>query len=133
MDFALEYSEDIVIARVIIRRATFLEALQFQNLLTKEIDDGCRKLVIDLSNCSSVDPAFISAIIIAYKKMVNLAGSLKLIRPRNYLNDYENLEKSIRVFEVFESKEDVLESYRMIFTKPSDQEMPNNTHAAISN
>ena len=133
MDFVLEYSEDVIIARVIIRRATFLEALQFQNLLTREIDNGCRKLVIDLSNCSSIDPAFISAIIIAYKKLVSLAGKLKLIRPRNYLDDYDNLEKSIRVFEVYDSIEEVLESYKMIFTKPSDETLSDNTRAVISN
>ncbi len=123
MDFTLEYSEDIIIARVVIRRATFLEALHFQNLLIKEIDNGYRKIVIDLSNCSSIDPAFISAIIFTYKKLMDLAGDLKLVRPKNYLDDYQKLETSLRVFEIFNSKEKALECYKMIFCKPSGQNL----------
>lgn len=133
MDFALEYIEEIIVARVIIRRATFLEALQFQNLLIKEIDNGYRKLIIDLSNCSSIDPAFFSAIIIAYKKLVNQAGNLRLIKPKNYIDDIENLEKNIRVFETFSSKEEAVESFKMIFTKPADESIQDSTHAAVIN
>ena len=125
MDFTLEYSKDIIIASVIIKRATFLEALHFQNLLTKEIDNGYRKIVIDLSNCSSIDPAFISAIIFTYKKLMNLAGNLKLVKPKNYLDDYQKLENNLRIFEIFNSKEKALECYKMIFCKPSDQAFSN--------
>ena len=133
MDFTLEYNEDIIIARVIIRRATFLEALQFQNLLIKEIDNGYRKIVIDLSSCSSIDPAFFSAIIIAYKKLLDLAGTLKLIKPKNYMDDYEKLDKNIRAFEIFGSIDEAIESFKMIFTKPSNNTLFDNFKAAVSN
>jgi anti-sigma B factor antagonist len=133
MDFILEYSEDIVIAVVKIRRATFLEALQFQNMLTNEIENGCRKAIVDLSGCSSIDPAFFSAIIITFKKIINLGGNLKLVRPKNYLDDYEKLENNIRVFEIFSSKEDALESYKMIFNKPGDTESQITAETAVRN
>ncbi|MDR3626242.1 MAG: STAS domain-containing protein [Ignavibacteriaceae bacterium] len=120
MDFSIDLSEDIIIARLIIRKATFLEALQFQNLLTNEIDKGYIKAVIDLSNCSSIDPAFFSAIITIYKKLIYAGGNLKLVKPTNYLDDYERFENNLRVFEFFNSKEEAIESYRMIFTQPVD-------------
>jgi anti-anti-sigma regulatory factor len=121
MDFVIEYSQDIIIATVVIRRATFLEALQFQNLLIKEIDNGYRKIVIDLTHCSSIDPAFFSAIFIAYKKLINLNGNLKLIKPKNYFDDIERLENNLRIFEIFNSKEEAIESYKMIFCNPSEE------------
>jgi len=127
MDFSIEYSEDIVIAKVIIRRATFLEALQFQNQLIKEIENGFRRVIVDLSNCSSIDPAFFSAIISAYKKIVNLGGNLKLISPKNYLDEYDKLENNLRIFETFNSREEALESYKMIFTKPTDETLQDNS------
>ena len=120
MDFSVEISEEIIIAKIIIRRATFLEALQFQNLLTNEIDNGYIRAIIDLSNCTSIDPAFFSSIIVIYKKLINAGGNVKLIRPKNYLDNIEMFENNLRVFEFFNSVEEAVESYRMIFTNPAD-------------
>jgi len=127
MDFTVEISEEIIIAKIIIRRATFLEALQFQNLLTNEIDKGYIRAIIDLSNTASIDPAFFSSIIVIYKKLINEGGNVKLIRPKNYLDDYERFKNNLRVFEFFNSVEEAVESYRMIFTNPADSVYPINT------
>jgi anti-anti-sigma regulatory factor len=121
MDFALEYTEDIIIAKVIMRRATFLEALQFQNMLTQEIDNGYRRIIVDLTHCSSIDPAFFSAILIAYKKLLNLNGNIKIIKPNNYFDDYEKFETYLRVFEIFNSKQEAIDSYKIIFTNPVNE------------
>ncbi|MGA7722618.1 MAG: STAS domain-containing protein [Ignavibacteriaceae bacterium] len=121
MDFALEYTEDIIIAKVIMRRATFLEALQFQKMLTQEIDNGYRRIIVDLTHCSSIDPAFFSAILIAYKKLLNLNGNIKIIKPNNYFDDYEKFETYLRVFEIFNSKQEAIDSYKIIFTNPVNE------------
>jgi hypothetical protein len=121
MDFALEYTEDIIIAKVIMRRATFLEALQFQTMLTQEIDNGYRKIVVDLTHCSSIDPAFFSSILVAYKKLLNLNGCIKIIKPNNYFDDYEKFETYLRVFEIFNSKQEAVDSYKIVFTKPVNE------------
>jgi hypothetical protein len=56
---------------------------------------------------------------------MNLAGNLKLVKPKNYLDDYQKLENNLRIFEIFNSKEKALECYKMIFCKPSDQTFSN--------
>jgi len=127
MDFSVEIKEEIIIAKIIIRRATFLESLQFQNLLTNEIDKGYIRAIIDLSNTASIDPAFFSSIIVIYKKLINAGGNVKLIRPVNYLDDYEKFKNNLRVFEFFNSIEEAVESYRMIFTNPVDTLYPIST------
>jgi anti-anti-sigma regulatory factor len=133
MDFSLEHSDDIFIIKVIVRRATFLEALQFRDLLIKEADNGRKKFVVDLSECTSIDSAFFSAIIIAYRKITSFGGKMKLVNPKRYLDENENMEKIFEVFETFNSKEEAVGSYKIIFITPSNEIYPsNNLHLALS-
>jgi hypothetical protein len=56
-----------------------------------------------------------------------MGGNLKLISPKNYLDEYDKLENNLRIFETFNSREEALESYKMIFTKPTDETLQDNS------
>ncbi len=124
MDFIGEYIKDIFVGKVGIRKATFLEADQFKDFLTKEIHNGYKKFVIDLSSCGSIDPIFLGVVIQTYKKLININGNLKLIRPKVNIYSNQNFENSLRIFETYHSVEDAVNSYKKIFVKPTEELIP---------
>ena len=112
MDFKREYRDEILTISVNLKRATFLEANSFNEILVEEIGNGYRKFVVDLSSCSFVDPIFIGVIIMTLKKLTALKGSLKIIIPEIGFNLEKNTINSLRVFETYQSKNAALESFK---------------------
>ncbi len=116
MDFKREYLEDIITMVVNLKRATFLEAGQFNDVLVEEIGNGYRKFIVDLSSCTFVDPIFVGVLIMTLKKLSALKGSLKIIIPEIGFNLEKSTMNSLRIFETFRSKNSAVESYKEKFT-----------------
>lgn len=82
MKFNKEIKDDILIEVVISARATFAESEMFRKILTKDIEDGWRKIVVDLEGCSFMDSTFLGTIILGFKAISKLGGSLNLANVR---------------------------------------------------
>ncbi len=124
MDFSVKYINDVLIARLEIKKATFLEANQFEEFLNLEISNGHRKIVIDLSNCSLVDPVFLGTIILAYKKIINFNGTLKIIKPKLQAVTNENFKRSFEIFESYDSLNEALLTFQKVLIDPSQNTIP---------
>ncbi len=120
MDFVKEYIDDLFYVKVTTNKATFWEADYLQEILQKEITAGYKKIIIDLSNCRTLDPPFIGAIILSFKKLLNISGTLKVIKPANIQNK-EDIFKSLMLFELFNSKNEAIESFRTVFVAPIEE------------
>jgi len=118
MDFYKEYIDDLFYIKVTTNKATFWEADYLQEILQKEIALGFKKIIVDLTDCKIIDPAFIGAVILNYKRLINLNGTLKIIKPEKIINEKDNIINSLKLFELFNTKIDAVDSFKRIFVTP---------------
>ena len=121
MEFSKENIDDLLYIKVETIKATYWEADYFNELLTKEIGLGKRKFIIDLSNCKIIDPPFLSTLILFYKKVIKLGGNVKIVKPLEFLSQNEGIKNSLNLFELLNTKNDALDSYKTIFTIPAEE------------
>ncbi|RJP72951.1 MAG: anti-sigma factor antagonist [Ignavibacteriales bacterium] len=111
MDFIKEKYGDVIVEVVSLDRATLKEAENFKKILIKDIDEGSRKLVVDLSQCEFIDSTFLGALVVSLKKVTSLGGDLKLVGFQPAVHAMFELTRMFRVFETFGEKEDAIKSY----------------------
>ncbi len=111
MDFIKEKYGDVIVEVVNLDRATLKEAENFKKILIKDIDEGNRKLVVDLSQCEFIDSTFLGALVVSLKKITSLGGDLKLVGFQPAVHAMFELTRMFRVFETFNEKEDAIKSY----------------------
>jgi len=111
MDFIKEKYGDVIVEVVSLDRATLKEAEDFKKILIKDIDEGSRKLVVDLTQCEFIDSTFLGALVVSLKKITSLGGDLKLVGFQPAVHAMFELTRMFRVFETFTIKEDAIKSY----------------------
>jgi anti-anti-sigma factor len=111
MDFIKEKYGDVIVEVVNLDRATLKEAENFKKILIKDIDEGNRKLVVDLSQCEFIDSTFLGSLVVSLKKITSLGGDLKLVGFQPAVHAMFELTRMFRVFETFSEKEDAIKSY----------------------
>lgn len=111
MDYLQETYEDVLIQVVDLSRATLKEANDFKYRLSKNIEDGYRKIVVDLSGCEFIDSTFLGALVVSLKKVTAAGGDLKLVGFQPAVHSMIQQTKMYRVFETFSTKEAAISSY----------------------
>lgn len=112
MDFIKEKYGPVVVEVVNLHRATLKEADIFKQVLAKDIDEGGRFLVVDLSMCEFIDSTFLGALVVTLKKVTALSGDLKLVGFQPAVNAMFELTRMFRVFETFSSRQEAINSYK---------------------
>lgn len=74
--FQRQMANGFVIESVSLSQATVAEALKFKKQLELDIELGYKIIVVDLSNCQSIDNAFMGVLVIVLKQLMRLGGSL---------------------------------------------------------
>ena len=100
MDYLREHIDGVQVITVNLEKASFLEANDFMNILDFEIEQGGKKILIDLSNCNYVDCVFLGSIIFALRKLVSSEGDIKLVKPAVSQKNFDTFH-SLRIFDVF--------------------------------
>jgi anti-anti-sigma factor len=111
MDFNKINQDGILIFEVDIPRATLKEAESFKNELSKEIDSGARKIIVDLTHCEFIDSTFLGALVVSLKKVTALNGDLRLVGFQPAVHSMFELTRMYRVFESYKSREDAVKSF----------------------
>ena len=111
MDFIKETHGDIIIEIVNLPRATLNDADEFKQVLAQEIEDGARKIIVDLSECEFIDSTFLGALVVSLKKITTLNGDLRLVGFQPAVHSMFELTRMYRVFEAFKTKEDAILSF----------------------
>jgi len=75
------------------------------------LQQGRRKLVIDLAGVSSVDSAGLGELVQAYVSTKNKGGSLKLVRLPKRVRDLLTITKLITVFECYDQEAEAVDSF----------------------
>ncbi|KUG26781.1 anti-sigma f factor antagonist (spoiiaa-2) [hydrocarbon metagenome] len=102
---------DVVVEIINVERASVNEADQLKAKLVDAIDDGYKKIIIDLSECDFVDSSFLGVLVNSLKKVVKLEGDLKLVGFRPAVRSMFELTRLFRVFESFSNLQEAVKSY----------------------
>jgi anti-anti-sigma factor len=111
-NFTKEMQGDIVVEKVELSRATFQEVQEFKNILNEDIKNGFLKFVVDLSGCEFMDSTFLSTLVTTLKSLISHGGSLKLSSVSSEVRSLMELTGIHRVFEIFETKDEGIKSFR---------------------
>jgi len=75
------------------------------------VQQGRRKLLLNLGDVSYVDSAGLGAIVQSYATVKNQGGSLKLVNPTKRLKDLLSITKLLTVFEAFDNEAEAVTSF----------------------
>ena len=76
------------------------------------LQQGHRKIVLDLGNVSYVDSAGLGQLVQVYATTSHLGGSLKLLNLTKRLRDLLVLTKLLTVFDAYDSESDAIASFK---------------------
>lgn len=113
MFFQKEIEGEVVIEIVLTDRATVTESEIFRRILMKDIDEGWRKIVIDLEECSFMDSTFLGTIIIGLKTINKLNGELKLANVHGDALAMLDLSNTRKIFQIYGSREKAINSFNL--------------------
>lgn len=120
-DFIYEEVGDICIETVNFSRATLKETEVFRNRIKKDIGDGKKNIVVDLSLCDFCDSSFLGALVVCTKKSVSDSRKFSIIiRQGTSLSDIFYATRLDRVFTIYKTREEALKHFDEIIykTKP---------------
>ena len=109
-EFQRQIANGFIIERVNLSQATIAETLRFKKHLEMDIELGYKTIVVDLSNCNSLDPAFIGVLVVTLKQLMRLGGSIKIVKPGMFSKSMLNLTGTIEKFELYESLDNAMAS-----------------------
>jgi len=112
MFFIKEEHNDVIVEVVDLNRATLSEADEFKQRLIENIENGYKKIVVDLTDCEFIDSTFLGALVISLKKVTSLGGDLRLVGFQPAVHSMFELTRMYRVFETFNTKEDAILSFK---------------------
>lgn len=84
---------------------------QFRQLIATNIQDGGRKIIVNLAKVSYMDSSGLGELISCYTQMQRVSGHMKLLHLNNRLNQLLVLTKLITVFETFDSEAAAISSF----------------------
>jgi anti-anti-sigma factor len=102
-EFQRQVANGFIIERVNLTQATISEAVRFKKHLETDISLGYNIIIIDLSNCNSLDSAFIGVMVVTLKQLMRMGGSIKIVKPGMFSKSLLNLTGTIEIFELYES------------------------------
>ncbi|MEM8934373.1 MAG: STAS domain-containing protein [Acidobacteriota bacterium] len=75
------------------------------------LEAGARNILIDLGAFSTMDSSGVGELVSAYTTVTNRGGKLKLANLPSKISDILQITQLIRVFEVYDSIDEAVESY----------------------
>jgi anti-anti-sigma factor len=109
-EFQRQVANDFIIERVNLSQATISEAVRFKKHLETDIELGYNIIIIDLSNCNSLDSAFIGVMVVTLKQLMLVGGSIKIVKPGMFSKSLLNLTGTIEFFELYDSLDSAISS-----------------------
>jgi anti-anti-sigma factor len=106
-----EIIDDVIVEIVNLDRATLLEAEELKKQVNDKIDDGYRKVIIDLTAVEFLDSTFLGVIVNTLKKVAKLGGDLKLVGFKSSVRSMFELTRLFRVFESYSELQDAIKSF----------------------
>lgn len=108
--FERQIGNGYIIERINLSSATFSEAVNFKKQLEADIDLGYKVIIVDFSNCSLLDSAFMGVLVITLKRILRLNGTIKVVKPGLFSSPILSLTGTLEIFELYESVDNAIAS-----------------------
>jgi len=112
MDYIRKENNGVILLQINLSRATLKEAEEFKTILMKDINEGRKKIVVDLSGCEFIDSTFLGTLVISLKKVTSIGGDIKLVGFKPAVRSMFELTRISKVFETFGSTNDAVRSFQ---------------------
>lgn len=104
----------------------------FKNLLDSDIKSGYLNILIDLTNCNSLNSAIIGVMVVTLKKLTKLGGTIKIIKPGLFKESVLNFTGTIEMFERYDSLEKALNSFNITKSKSIESDFKSLNELALA-
>ena len=100
-DIQRNINNDVLVIEVDLFRASLADADKFRVILDKEMENGFKNIIIDLSKCTFIDSSFIGALVVTLKKLEKLGGELRLVITSKIIQNAVHLSKTVEIFKTY--------------------------------
>lgn len=111
MNFKWETKRDILLIKVLTKRATVEVSGNFKDELIRQIDEGRNKVIVDLTEPEFIDSSFLGALVAGLKRTTMKDGDLKLIGLQPAVQSMFELTRLHRIFDIFDNETDAFNSF----------------------
>ena len=111
--FSREIMDDVLVEIVYLERATYKETDEFRNRLIEDVDEGWRKIIVDLKYNLFMDSTFLGSLITSLKNLSKLGGDLRIAGVRGDTKAIFEFTGTSRVFKIFKSREAAVNSFKI--------------------
>jgi anti-sigma B factor antagonist len=84
---------------------------QLREVITNAVNNGKNKILLDMSQVTTIDSSGIGELVGSYTTVTNRGGKLKLLHLPAKLNELLHVTQLITVFEVHENEQEALSSF----------------------
>tara|TARA_B100001123_G_scaffold450583_2_gene622151 strand:+ start:560 stop:901 length:342 start_codon:yes stop_codon:yes gene_type:complete len=113
MNLTTETSKDITIVRIGENRLVYPLLSDFLDTVTKIIETGKRKILIDLSQVNYVDSATMGCFMDLYRQIRNVDGVLKLSGVKNRVETMFSMTGAQNFIELHSNEASALKSFKV--------------------
>jgi anti-anti-sigma factor len=111
--FDIQEQNDITIIKVNAQRSSVEIAASLKDLLGSIITEDARfNILLDLTKMEFVESSFLGAIVYTYKEVMQKKGVIKVLVTNAIVYDRFILTQLDKLFEIFNNKEDALNSFK---------------------
>ena len=110
-DFEIKVINDVIVVIVTLSRATYKEAGELKKTLNEYIEKRFKKIVVDIRTCEFIDSTFLGVLVFSLKSAAKIGGDVRIIQPGSIVRTLMEKVGTIKVFNVFDTIEDAVESY----------------------
>jgi anti-anti-sigma regulatory factor len=116
-EFQRQIGNGFIIERINLSSVGLQEAIKFRKHLQTDIDLGYKIVIVDLSDCNSLDTAFLGVLVITLKQLMRIGGTVKLVKNGVFSDSVLNLTGTIEIFELYDSINSALGSIKDLSQK----------------
>jgi len=109
--FKKERHENFLIEKITAREIDFGKTMQFKDVLDEDISDGFNNILVDLSECDSIDASFLGMLVQANKTLKNNNGNLKIMGLNVPSDNFIIFSGFLKFFSVFNSRQSAIQSF----------------------
>ncbi len=110
-DFEIKVINDVIVVVVTFSRATYKEAGELKKILKEYQEKRFKKIVVDIRACEFIDSTFLGVLVFSLKSAAKIGGDIRIIQPSSIVRTLMEKVGTIKVFNVFDTIEEAVESY----------------------
>jgi anti-anti-sigma factor len=110
-DFDFIAVNDVLVISILKSTATYVESARFKQFLDTLIENGNRKIIVDLRKCKLVDSTFWGALIFAQRKIHNHNGSVRIVFDAQKQSVLVIATRMDKIFKMYEDVETAVDSF----------------------